>query len=137
MYDYISITTEDETNRKLLDSPEMESYRSRIMEERKRLESISLALQGSIGERYLTCGRKKCRCHKDPAALHGPFYHWTRKVDGKSVGVWLPVEVSDLLKDWISEDRKLHEIVSRIEEITREAAEWIHSEFRDARKKKK
>ena len=48
MYDYISITTEAETIRKLLDSPEMESYRSRIMEERKRLESISLALQLSF-----------------------------------------------------------------------------------------
>ncbi|MHB1493338.1 MAG: DUF6788 family protein [Thermoplasmataceae archaeon] len=136
MYNYISITTEDEAIRKLLDSPEMDSYRSRIMDETKKFESISLALQGSIGERYLTCGRKKCRCHKDPEALHGPFYHWTRKVGGKSVGTWLPIEVADFLKEWISMDRKLHEIVSSIEQITREAAEWIHSEFRDARMKK-
>ncbi|EQD56958.1 hypothetical protein B2A_05040, partial [mine drainage metagenome] len=118
-------------------SPEMEIYRTKIMEERKRLESVSLALQGSIGERHLTCGRKKCRCHKNTEALHGPFYHWTRKVDGKSTGVWLPVQVADLLKEWISMDRKLHETVSRIEQITREAAEWIHSEFRNAKVKGK
>src|SRR3989304_1371233 len=41
-----------------------------------------------------------CRCHPAPAARHGPYYIWTRKVAGKTVTRMLSEEQGKLLRPW-------------------------------------
>jgi hypothetical protein len=43
------------------------------------------ALPGTLTVRSYPCGKHDCRCHTDPARLHGPYAEWTRKIAGKTV----------------------------------------------------
>ena len=43
------------------------------------------ALPGTLTVRSYACGKRRCRCHDDPPALHGPYAEWTRKIEGKTV----------------------------------------------------
>jgi hypothetical protein len=62
----------------------MESKRSSIFEEMIQLAPLC---SGKLYERYISCGKENCRCHdtEDPK-LHGPYYEWVRRIDGKQIG---------------------------------------------------
>ena len=36
--------------------------------------------RGSLGERFMKCGKAACACHTDPDARHGPYFSLTRGV---------------------------------------------------------
>jgi len=62
----------------------MEMKRSSIFEEMIQLAPLC---SGTLYERYITCGKKNCRCHdKENPKLHGPYYEWVRRINGKQVG---------------------------------------------------
>ena len=62
----------------------MEMRRSNILEEMIELGTLC---SGALHERYIPCGKKNCRCHdSENPKLHGPYYEWTRRIDGKQVG---------------------------------------------------
>ena len=61
------------------------AQRRRQAELIKALSQTGWALPGTFTERYNRCGKANCRCKQDPPSLHGPYYQWTRKVDGKTV----------------------------------------------------
>ena len=61
------------------------AQRRRQAELIKALSQTGWALPGTFTERYNRCGKANCRCKQDPPTLHGPYYQWTRKVDGKTV----------------------------------------------------
>jgi hypothetical protein len=48
------------------------------------LAEIGIVLRGSLTERYMPCGRAGCRCQATPPRLHGPYFQWTTKVEGKT-----------------------------------------------------
>jgi hypothetical protein len=61
----------------------METRRSNILEEIIKLTPIC---SGTLYEQRIPCGKKNCRCHdKDNPILHGPYYVWVRRIDGKQV----------------------------------------------------
>ncbi len=74
-------------------------------------------LPDSIAERTTRCGRSNCSCHADPPSRHGPYWHWTRKVAGKTVGRWLKAEQAEEYRIWIENDRRLRELLARAEGI--------------------
>ena len=74
-------------------------------------------LPGSIGERRTRCGRPNCACHKDPPRLHGPYYQWTRKVAAKTVGRWLSAEQAGEYQPYVDNDRRMRELLGRLEAI--------------------
>jgi hypothetical protein len=60
----------------------------RIAALQRRIERIKLQLSelgelrpGYLSQRYNVCGYAACRCKRDPASRHGPYYllGWTRK----------------------------------------------------------
>ena len=62
----------------------MEMRRSNIFEEMIQLTPLCT---GTLYERYIPCGKKNCRCHdSENHILHGPYYEWVRRIDGKQVG---------------------------------------------------
>ena len=63
-------------------SPDQQAARDRIATE---LAAAGFALPGTLTVRAYECGKPTCRCHTSPAARHGPYAEWTRKIGGKTV----------------------------------------------------
>lgn len=74
-------------------------------------------LPGSIAERHTRCGHPGCACQADPPRRHGPYWHWTRKVANKTVGRYLSSDQAHDCQRWIENDRRIRELVSRLEAI--------------------
>ena len=94
--------------------------RAELAEIARELAAIARSgevLPGSIGERRTRCGRPNCACHKDPPRLHGPYYQWTRKVAAKTVGRWLSAEQAGEYRPYVDNDRRMRELLGRLEAI--------------------
>jgi hypothetical protein len=76
-----------------------------------------MILPGSITERRTRCGRRNCACHADPPRLHGPYWQWTRKIAAKTTGRWLTADQNRDYQAWIDNDRRLHELLARLEAL--------------------
>lgn len=105
-----------------LDPQSREEVR-RIAKELARIARSGKVLPGSIGERRTRCGQPGCACQSDPSRRHGPYWHWTRKVAGKTVGRYLSREQAAEGEGWIANDRRLRELVARLEAIGVECLE--------------
>jgi hypothetical protein len=84
----------------------------------RQLAAIDFALPGSIVERMMRCGKRRCRCKDDPPQLHGPYLQWTRKVDGKTVTKLLTPEQLARYQPWLDNARRLRELVTELETLT-------------------
>jgi hypothetical protein len=80
-------------------------------------------LPGSIAERHTRCGRSNCACHGDPPRRHGPYFQWTRKLANKTVGRYLSAEQRDDYQIWVDNDRRLRELLGRLEALGTAAME--------------
>jgi hypothetical protein len=87
----------------------------------RELAEIGFALPGTLTERHMRCGKAHCRCKADPPTLHGPYLQWTRKVDGKTVTRLLSPDQRDRYQDWFDNDRKLKDLISRLEMLSLQA----------------
>ena len=88
-----------------------------IATELARIARSADVLPGSIAERHTRCGRAGCACQGDPPRRHGPYWHWTRKVANKTVGKWLNREQAEECRRWVENDRRIRELVARLEAI--------------------
>jgi len=103
---------------------------SKIAAELAAIARTGMVLPGSITERRTRCGRPNCGCHADPPRLHGPYWQWTRKVAAKTIGRWLSPDQHHDYQPWIDNDRRLHELLTRLEALGIAAFEadprWQH-----------
>jgi uncharacterized protein DUF6788 len=76
-----------------------------------------MILPGSITERRTRCGRRNCACHADPPRLHGPYWQWTRKIAARTICRWLSPDQHRDYQAWIDNDRRLHELLTRLESL--------------------
>jgi hypothetical protein len=76
-----------------------------------------MVLPGSLTHRRTRCGRQNCGCHADPPWLHGPYWQWTRKVAARTVCRWLSPEQHDDYQAWVDNDRRLRELLARLETL--------------------
>ena len=83
-----------------------------------QLRALGIVIPGSIGKRTYRCGKPSCGCHQDSAALHGPYYQWTRKVNAKTVGMNLEPGVLATAKEWIGNDRKMRRLIKHLHQIS-------------------
>jgi hypothetical protein len=88
-----------------------------IAAELAKIARTGKVLPGSITERQMRCGRKGCACHADPPKLHGPYWQWTRKIKQKTVGRYLDEAEAIEYRTWIENDRRIHELVSALQEL--------------------
>ncbi len=93
--------------------------RARLLGE--QIGELGLVLPGSITERKARCGNPRCRCQSDPDAWHGPYFVWTRKLDGKTVSKNLTPEQAAVYRPWLERARRLHELVAELELLGAEA----------------
>ena len=89
----------------------------KIAAELAAIARSGMVLPGSITERRTRCGRPNCACHADPPRLHGPYWQWTRKIAAKTAGRWLTADQHRDYQAWTDNDRRLRELLARLEAL--------------------
>jgi hypothetical protein len=74
--------------------------------------------RGSVVSRFMPCGKPGCRCQLNPPQLHGPYYQWTRKVQGKTATMRVDGAQAKLLREWIDNGRRLDRLVRQMEQVS-------------------
>lgn len=97
---------------------EDERDRERLAQLKHELGSLGLFRRGTLQKRYGKCPRLRCRCRADPPTLHGPFYHWSRKVKAKTVSVYLTEEQAAMMGKWIANARRLDELLEELQAVS-------------------
>jgi hypothetical protein len=91
----------------------------------RALSRVGYFRRGTLLKRFMACGKPGCACQASPPRLHGPYYQWTRKVDGKTVTVRLTREQADLLASWIATGRELDRIIAQMERMSLRATDRL------------
>lgn len=81
-------------------------------------------LPGTISQARAKCGKKTCRCQKDPRFLHGPYYRWTGLINGKRTTITLTKEEAQECKRRIKNWKRLQEKIALIGEKALSRAPW-------------
>jgi hypothetical protein len=79
------------------------------------------ALPGTLTVRSYACGKPRCRCHADPAVLHGPYAEWTRKIGGKTITRRLTDAEFAAWQPLFDNARKIRALVTELHELTLQA----------------
>ena len=91
----------------------------KMIEERKKLlmelSTLDQLLHGSWLERYSTCSRKKCKCHR--GELHGPRYYLVVNKNGRQKQKYIPVERKEAARAGVKQGERMLEIVEAITQI--------------------
>jgi hypothetical protein len=95
----------------------------------RALSQVGYFRRGTLLKRFMPCGKPGCACQASPPRLHGPYYQWTRKVDGKTVTVRLTLEQAQLLAAWIDNGRQLDRIVAQMERLSLRATDRLLKEL--------
>lgn len=93
-----------------------------------QIADIDFIAAGTLTHRHTRCGKPTCRCHADPPHLHGPYWQWTRKVDGKTVTHRLNATEAEHYQQWIANDRELRATITQMREVAAKATELILKE---------
>jgi hypothetical protein len=104
---------------------ELAVLHARYRDLQDQIRELGFIAPGSVIERYTVCGSPGCRCHADPPLRHGPYYQYTRKLAGKTLTRRLdPVQVR-VYREWIANRRRLDELLTEMDELSRQAAELL------------
>lgn len=103
----------------------LDGYERRYRELAQQLADIGLIASGSVPQRFNRCGRANCTCHDDSPKLHGPYWHWTAKDDGRTVNKRLSESETRLYLEWISNDRKMRNLVAEMRAVAVKAGEIL------------
>ena len=98
-------------------APSHQAEASQIAAELAAIARTGMVLPGSITQRRTRCGRPNCGCHADPPRLHGPYWQWTRKIAAKTICRWLSADQHRDYAPWIDNDRRLRELLTRLEAL--------------------
>jgi hypothetical protein len=82
-----------------------------------QLLQLGYIVQGSLRERWLTCGKPTCRCAQDATARHGPYHQWSWAEQGKTRSVYLTTEQAELCRGWIDNHRQLEALLRRMRTV--------------------
>jgi hypothetical protein len=103
----------------------LEAYERRYRDLAAQLADIGYIAAGSVAPRFNRCGKTNCACHADPPRLHGPYWHWTAKVDGKTVNRRLSQREAELYNEWITNDRRARALLAQMRELAAKATGLI------------
>ncbi len=87
------------------------------------LASVGVIASGSLALRSHRCGKPNCACGADPPRPHGPYWHLTAKVDGRTVNRRLSEVEAQAYSEWIANDRRLRAIIDELRSVGQEVIE--------------
>ena len=76
------------------------------------------ALPGTLTIRAYECGKPRCHCHTSPAARHGPYAEWTRKIGGKTIPRRLTGEQLAAWQPLFDNAKKLRALLTELQDLT-------------------
>lgn len=88
-----------------------------------QISQLGFCLPGTLTERHTRCSSPGCRCKADPPMLHGPYYSWTRKINGKTVTRTLTPEQARRYQPWFDDARKLRTLAAELEALSLKLAQ--------------
>lgn len=103
----------------------LQRHEARYQSLKAELDEIGFISPGSLVVRETSCGKPGCRCQGDPPQRHGPYFQWSRTVDGKTESRRLDEHEAALYREWIDNRRHLERIVARMEEVSASAGEIL------------
>jgi len=89
----------------------------------EEIARLGLCLPGSLVERTTRCGSARCRCHRDPSQLHGPYPSWIRKVGTRTFPRTLSPAQLGRYRPLFDNTKRLRELISELETLSAEAVE--------------
>ena len=92
--------------------------RQRMAALRSSLGKFDYMCSGNLQRRMLPCGNPNCRCKKDPALRHGPYYYWGRRKGGRLVQMLLTPAEAELIAQAIRNYKDILKILRECEEET-------------------
>lgn len=95
--------------------------RARFDERAQELAQVGFRLKGSLVERFTRCSSAGCHCHQDPPKLHGPYWQWSTKIDGKTVTRRVRENQLSRYREWMENGRRVEEILHELQELSLEA----------------
>ena len=101
------------------------TYESRYRDLARRVADIGYIASGSVACRPNRCGKAYCACHADPPRMHGPYWQFTAKVNGKTVNKRLSEREASLYAQWIANDREVRSILSEMRAVAAKATAII------------
>lgn len=104
-----------------LADPVLRRYEAQFRALRAQLADLGFFCKGTLLEHRLTCGKPTCACAQHPERRHGPYFDWTYKVAGKTVGIRLSPAVAADYRAAITEWRRLRRLLARLESLSRRA----------------
>ena len=107
------------------------SHQRRYRELAAQLADVGYIAAGSITHRHTRCANQNCRCHADPPQMHGPYWQWTAKVNGKTVTRRLSDTEAALYQEWIANDRRLRTLITQMRQVAAEATKLIMDETKN------
>jgi hypothetical protein len=96
------------------------------------LVTVGVIAAGSLALRSHRCGKANCACMADPPRLHGPYWHYTTKVTGKTVNRRLSETEAAAYREWIANDRRLRALIEELRAVAQEVIELTLAEERKA-----
>jgi hypothetical protein len=103
-------------------------YERRYRDLARELSQIGWIASGSLGRRPERCSKATCSCQRDPARRHGPYWHFTAKVAGRTVNKRLSETEARLYEQWIANDRTARALLTEMRAIAAEAQALILAE---------
>jgi hypothetical protein len=106
----------------------LDRYQRRYRALANQLADIGYIAQGSLAARFTRCGKPTCACQADPPKLHGPYWHWSAKVNGKTVNRRLSAREAELYTGWIDNDRRVRQLLADMRAVAAEATALLLEE---------
>ena len=85
--------------------------------------------RGSLGERFMKCGKPTCSCHSDPNARHGPYFVLTRGVQHTTRSRFLTSAQTELARTQVARGAGFRE---QIELYWQACERWADAELEAA-----
>lgn len=104
---------------------QLRTCRQKYARIKARIRDVGFICDGSLVERWITCGKPNCRCSADPTQRHGPYYQLSWKEQGKTVSRRLPPEHARLYQEWITNRRRLESLIDQMSGVSRTAARHL------------
>ncbi len=108
-------------------SKQLENLQRRYRQLALQIADIGFILKGSVAQRSSRCGKSNCHCHADPPQLHGPYWHWSTAVAGKTVNRHLSPQQAALFLHAIDNRKRLEAILAQMHQLSQRAIDLINA----------
>jgi hypothetical protein len=106
----------------------LDECRNEYERTKARIREVGFICEGSLVERWTSCGKPNCRCTSEPPQRHGPYFQLTWKERAKTVTRRLSSEQARLYEEWITNRRELEALLAQMKEISWEVGGYLLQE---------